>query len=112
MPCDTKLRDGETKDQRSARAQAATERLEAKLKSGSAKVKVGANGAIAFAGWTDEDRDGVADVCAYRRMTAKGSGVLRMAIARAETLAGRKVNPQAIAAGVHSHDGGTTWAKH
>ena len=30
-------------------------------------------------------------------------------IARAEALAGRTVDRKVVAAGVHSHDGGTTW---
>ncbi len=112
MPCDTVLRENETKDQRRARADAATAKLEAALTAGRATVKIGPTGAIAFVGWQAEDRDGVADVCAYRRLVAKRSWPLTQAIARAETLAGRKLNPQVVAAGVHSHDGGATWGKH
>ncbi len=113
MPCDTKLRENETKEQRSARAQASAERLEAALAAGRVKVVINkASGALAFQGWTDEDRDGVADGCIYRRLTAKGSFALKQAVARAETAAGRKLNPQAVAAGVHSHDGGVTWGTH
>jgi hypothetical protein len=33
----------------------------------------------------------------------------KMEIARAEQLAGRAVSAQAVAGGVHSHDGGHTW---
>ena len=112
MPCDTKLREGETQETRSARAQASATRLEAALAAGRARVTIGPNGAIAFTGWPDEERDGVADVCMYRRLTAKGSFALRTAIHRAEAASGRKLNPQAIAAGSHSHDGGKTWGTH
>lgn len=112
MPCDTQLREGETKETRSARAQASAERLEAALAGGRAKVAIGPNGAIAFTGWPDAERDGVADGCIYRRLTAKGSFALRTAIQRAEVASGRKLNPQAIAAGSHSHDGGKTWGTH
>ena len=112
MPCDTKLKAGETKEQRSARASAATVKLEAALTAGRASVRIGPTGAIAFVGWNEEERDGVADVCAYRRLVAKGSWALRQAVARAEATAGRKLNPQAIAAGVHSHDGGKSWGSH
>lgn len=112
MPCDTQLRENETKEQRSARAQAAAERLEAALGAGRVKVTLSPNGALAFTGWSAEERDGVADVCAFRRLTAKGSFALRQAIQRAELASGRKLNPQAIAAGSHSHDGGKTWGTH
>lgn len=112
MPCHTQLRPNETTEQRSERARAATARLEAALTAGRANVVIDKRtGAISFKGWTETDRDGVADACAYRRLTAAGSSALRLAIARAEVQAGRKVNQQAIAEGVHSHDGGVTWGK-
>jgi hypothetical protein len=112
MPCDTVLRENETKAQRSARADAATKRLEEALTAGRARVVIGPNGALAFVGWDGEERDGVADVCAYRRLTNARSWPLRQAIARAETSSGRKLTERAVAAGVHSHDGGKTWGSH
>lgn len=112
MPCDTKLKAGETKEQRSKRADEATVRLEKALTAGRAQVRIGPTGAVAFTGWEGEERDGVADVCAYRRLTAKGSWALRQAVARAEVAQGRKVSAQAVAAGIHSHDGGKTWGSH
>lgn len=72
-------------------------------------VVIGANGAVAFRGWSDAERGGIADTCAYRALSAINSPALRRAVARAEALYGRKVNPQAIASGVHSHDGGNTF---
>jgi hypothetical protein len=112
VPCDTKLRQGETKEQRSARADEATKRLEALLSQGRARVVISPQGAIAFQGWDDADRDGVADVCAYRRLTAASSWALRQAVQKAESAQGRRLNPAAIAGGTHSHDGGKTWGSH
>lgn len=79
------------------------------IREGGVSVVIGANGAVAFRGWTEADRGGIADTCAYRALSAIGSPELRRAVARAEALYGRKVNPQAVAAGVHSHDGGQTF---
>jgi hypothetical protein len=69
-------------------------------------------GAVAFAGMTDAERGGVSDACTYRVIMATGSVLAKQAIARAEQLAGRTVNRQALAAGVHSHDGGHSWSTH
>ena len=63
----------------------------------------------AFSGLTEEERDGVTDACAYRRILVSGSQLALQAIARAEQLAGRGVNKQMVAQGYHSHDGGQTW---
>lgn len=93
-----------------ARVKSAIEKLDAALALGTVKVVVGASGSIAFKGWNTADRDGLADVCAFRRLG--NSPALRKALARAEALAGRKVDPRAINAGVHSHDGGSTWGTH
>lgn len=90
------------------RARAALKRLEAALASGAVKVVIDRQtGALAFAGqW---DRDGVADTCAYRSLTAAHSSALRMAIARAEAMCGMRHSREAMAAGIHSHDGGQTF---
>lgn len=110
MPCDSTPRNPEqTIQERIREAERALKRLEAKLASNLVKVTIGPTGAVAFSGWTD--RDGISDVCAYRSLTATGSSALRMAVARAEAMQGRKVDPRAVAAGVHSHDFGQTWNK-
>jgi hypothetical protein len=109
MPCATP-RKNQTLEQRSNEVQAALKRLERSLQNGAVRVTIGANGAVAFVGWND--RDDVADVCAYRTLAAENSWALRQAVARAEQLSGRKVNPRAVAAGLHSHDNGRTWSKH
>lgn len=85
-------------------------RLEAALSMGAANVVIGRNGAVAFTGWGD--RAGYSDVCAYRRLASQNSPELRRAVARAEAVAGRKIDARAVAAGMHSHDNGATWGTH
>ena len=109
MPCDTRLRSNQTLPQRMAEVESALERLKRYLATGSVRVNIGSNGAIMFNGWND--RDDVTDVCAYRSLSATNSFELKKAVQRAEATSGRKVNPTAIAAGMHSHDG-KTWSKH
>lgn len=109
MPCDTQLNPGQTLEERGREIDRALTRLEAALSNGAVRVNIGANGAVAFGGWAAGDRDRVSDVCAYRLLTAKSSWALRQAVARAEAMSGRRVNTRAVAAGVHSHDGGSSW---
>lgn len=87
-------------------------RLEAMLDDGSVKVVVGPGGSIAFDGWLPQDRGGLSDLCSYRKLAADQSWALRQAVARAEAMAGTSINQQAIASGLHSHDGGSTWSRH
>ncbi len=115
MPCDstprrlTDLRRDQTKAERKAEVTEALGRLEAALRAGSVTLRVGPTGSVVFTGkW---DNRGISDACAYRALTAKGSSELRMAKARAEVQAGRNVDEKAVAAGIHSHDGGKTWGK-
>lgn len=110
MPCDTRLKPRQTISQRKDEVRRATERFIAGLKNGRVKVVVDKKtGAVAFSGLTEEERDGVTDACAYRRILVSGSQLALQAIARAEQLAGRGIDKQKIAAGYHSHDGGLTW---
>lgn len=110
MACMTKLAEGQTLQQRMTQVDQALKRLEQYIQTGTVRIGIGTNGAITFQGW--QDRDGISDVCAFRSLTASNSWVLRQAVLRAEGMQGRKVNPKAIAAGMHSHDGGHTWSKH
>lgn len=110
MPCDTALQEGQTLQAREREVTAALERLERYIQNGTVRVQVGPQGAIALQGW--RDRDGVSDVCAYRCLTLKNSWALKQAVARAEAMTGKKVNPKVVAAGTHTHDGGRTWSKH
>lgn len=109
MACDTTTRQGQSLAQRNAEVTAALRRLESYLQAGRVTVRVGPTGAVAFVGWTD--RDGLSDACTYRVLQFQGSFALRTAVARAEAMAGRKVDQRAILAGHHSHDGGNTWGR-
>lgn len=108
MPCDSRIPKGVTKQQRQQQVKDAVARLEKALQAGTVTVKVGPTGAVSFAGWGKE-RDDVSDLCAYRKLSSASSWALRQATARAEAMAGRKIDPRQIAAGTHSHDGGDTW---
>jgi hypothetical protein len=87
----------------------AIRRLETQLGTGQVKVGIAPNGAVVFQGWAD--RDDIVDACAFRTLQAQSSFALRQAIARAEATSGRRVNANAVAMGLHSHDGGRTWDK-
>lgn len=112
MPCDTRLKPRQTISERKDEVRRATERFIAGLKSGSVRVKIDPKGGIVFDGISAEDRDGVTDACAYRRIMVSGSQLAIQAITKAERLAGRSVNKQLVAQGYHSHDGGNTWHHH
>lgn len=111
MACYLKLKPWQTPATRRVEVKASTARLKAQIAAGKVKVKIGANGGIVFVGWDAADRDGVADVCAFRALQAEGSPELRRAIAAAEVVAGRKIDQTVINSGAHSHDGGKTWDK-
>lgn len=87
--------------------EAAIKRLSKAIGAGTVTLRVGVNGALAIVGW--KDRDGVADVCAIRTLMTQGSWEFRQALAKAEAVAGRKMNLSAVGSGIHSHDGGETW---
>ena len=110
MPCASRIPAGMTLEQRMSQIDRALKRLETSLQSGSVRIQIGPNGAVALANWTD--RDDMTDVCAVRSLLTSNSWALRQAIARAEAMQGRKVNVNAVAAGWHTHDGGNTWGKH
>jgi hypothetical protein len=110
MPCDLRLKPKQTISQRADEVRRMVEKLSAGLASGRYKVVVSRQGAIAFAGLTEAERDGVTDACAYRRIMSTGSQAAKLAIMRAEQLAGVSVNRQVLAHGVHSHDSGVTWS--
>jgi restriction endonuclease Mrr len=110
MPCDTRLKPKQTISERAQEVREAVARIVKQMAQGKVRVVVDkSTGAVAFAGLSATDRDGVTDACAYRRIMSGTSQLAKAAIARAEAMAGKKVNTQAVAQGVHSHDGGTTW---
>ena len=112
MPCDTQLRQGQTISSRAEEIREAVARLSRGLASGAVRVKIGPQGAIAFEGFTDTDRNRVTDACIYRRVMATGTATAKAAIAKAEALSGRAVDRRVIGQGAHSHDGGKTWHGH
>lgn len=110
MACDTQFTSpAQTLTERKEEIKSAIEQLADKLAKGTVKAVVGKNGGIAFSGWLDADRKRITDGCAYRTLMRSGSTAAKMAIMRAEQLAGRPVNKQLVAQGHHSHDGGETW---
>jgi ABC-type hemin transport system ATPase subunit len=109
MPCDTKLKARQTIQERVAEVRRVVEAMAKKLASGQLRAIVGPQGAIAFSGLTETERDGVTDACAYRRIMSGTNALAKAAIAKAEALAGRAVDRKVIAHGHHSHDGGHTW---
>lgn len=88
---------------------AALTRLEQQLMAGTVKVVI-ARGSIALQGWADADRSGVSDLCAYRALA--NSPAMRRAVLKAEAMSGQRIDPRAIASGLHSHDGGQSWSRH
>lgn len=112
MPCDTYRNPQQTAQERQAEIDAALAELERQINSGRVNLVIGPDGGVCFAGWSDADRRGITDVCAFRTLTERASWPLQQAVSTAEMQSGRKVNEQAVAAGVHSHDGGKTWGKH
>ncbi len=112
MSCDTRTLPNQTLTQRKEEVLQAVTRLNGLLARGLVKPKIGPQGAIVFEGWADADRGRVSDACAYRRLMAIGGALAKATIAKAELLAGRSVNKQAVAVGAHSHDGGISWHDH
>ena len=107
MPCMTQptLTELQKASQRTA-----LQRLEQAIGAGTVKVTIGRQGGIALVGWAEADRSGVSDLCAYRALA--NSPAMRRAVLRAEAMNGNKLDPRAIASGLHSHDGGSTWSRH
>jgi hypothetical protein len=109
MACETMRKPRQTLEERIAEITKAVADLERKIASKVVKVVVGPQGAVTFAGWVGDDRSGITDACAYRRIVASGSALTKAALARAEQMSGRSISRQAMSHGVHSHDGGATW---
>ena len=111
MPCDTRRLPNQTLTERKVEITKAVDKLAAALAAGKVKPVIGATGGIAFPGWVEGQTGRVGDGCAYRRLLAGGSVLAKMAIERAETLAGRRVDRQAVAQGLHYH-AGSGWHDH
>jgi hypothetical protein len=109
MPCDTRLKKNQTIQQRAEEIRRVVAGLDVRLRNRQVRPVIGPQGAITFSGWVDDERTGVTDACAYRRLMATGSALAKAEIARAEQIAGRSVDKQVVGQGVHSHDGGQSW---
>jgi hypothetical protein len=113
MACDTQPMKGQTLTERKTQVKEIIAFTDELIRKGKIKIVVDKrSGAIAFDGMTPQERGNVSDACTYRMLMVSGSVLAKQAIARAEQLAGRGVNRQALTNGVHSHDGGHTWSTH
>jgi hypothetical protein len=113
MACDTQPMKNQTLSQRKQQVKEIIAFTDELIRKGKVKVIVDKKtGAILFDGMTPQERGNVSDACTYRVIMATGSSVAKLAIARAEQLAGRGVSKQALANGTHSHDGGHSWSSH
>jgi hypothetical protein len=113
MACDTQPMKNQTLSQRKQQVKEIIAFTDELIRKGKVKVIVDKRtGAILFDGMTPQERGNVSDACTYRVIMATGSPMAKMAIARAEQLAGRGVSRQALTNGTHSHDGGATWSSH
>lgn len=112
MPCDTRLKAGQTITERKSEILSTLAAVQKGLVAGTITPKIGPQGAITFDGLTGSDRNDVTDGCIYRRLMSTGSPLALAKVAQAERLAGRSVNRQAVNHGAHSHDGGRTWHDH
>lgn len=112
MACWLTQAPAQTPAQRKTEVDKAIARIDKFLAARKVKVTVGPQGAVTFDGISDDDRARMSDACIYRLITRKGSAAAKMALARAEQMAGRKIDRAVVNAGVHSHDGGRTWSAH
>ena len=101
MPCDTRLKTGQTITERKDEVRRAASAIDRLIAARAVTVRTGPNGAVTFVGIPDSVRDGLTDACIYRRIMATGSAASKQALAR--------VNPATVRQGVHSHDGGVSW---
>ena len=111
MPCDTyRAAPEQTLTQRKTQVQEIMARVTVLLAKRQIKPVVDRKtGAITFDGIPSVLRQGVSDACIYRRLIAGRNPVAAAELQRAEAAAGRPVNRQALAQGIHSHDGGASW---
>lgn len=109
MPCDTMRKRNQTLAQRKTEVKKRVTAIDKLIATRKVGVKIGPQGAITFTGISEADRDSMTDVCIYNMLKVTGSSAVKMAITKAEVLAGRGVNQDAVKAGIHSHDGGATW---
>jgi hypothetical protein len=99
-------------EQRKKEIKGAIDKLAISVMKRQARIVVGANGSVTIVGWQANDRAGITDACAYRRLLVQGNALVQAELKRAEQIAGRTVDKRMLAQGIHSHDGGNTWSTH
>lgn len=110
MVCETRRRRGQSLNERKLEVKKVIYDINSLIATGKVKPVVDRKtGAIAFQGFDENLRDDVTDACVYRQLMISGSSLTKAKIAQAEAMAGRTVNKEAVAAGIHSHDGGRTF---
>jgi len=105
MPCDTKLKPNQTITQRKLEITEVVDRIQKGLVNRSIRMQLSKDGAVAFVGIADADKNNVTDACIYRRIMATGGALAKAKLAAAQALLGKPV----VTNGAHSHDGGKTW---
>lgn len=115
MSCDIMRRPNQTLTERKDEVKKAITMLDKLIASGKVNVRVGTDGigkgAVVFKGWSDAERAGITDACAFRLLSSSASMMTKLKLQQAQQAAGVSVNRQTLAQGVHSHDGGATWHK-
>lgn len=79
-----------------ARTAAVTETVSKALVAGTVRLQVSARGGIEFSGLGAGLRDGLSDEVIYRNILVNGSASAKAAIARAEQMSGRRVDPKIV----------------
>lgn len=104
MPCDSKpFRPEQSLSDRKAEVKRVVDLVASEIVAGRVVAKIGPNGAIAFQGLTEAMRRGVTDSCVARRIMSGTNALAKQQMARAEMLAGRRVDMKALAGGHHGH---------
>ena len=112
MACWTRVKPKQTPEERRDEVRKTIEKVARGIVDGKYKVVIGPQGAVAFSGVPASERNDVSDACVYRNIMSTGSAMARQLIARAEQLAGRRVDQKALAGGHHGHfdsNGNVSW---
>ena len=111
MACESyRISNEQTEAERREEIDAAIAALEADIAAGKVTVRVGEQGAVAFEGWAAGAEKHIADSCAALTLQYQGSWAYTQAVQAAAAACGTTYSPAAVAAGIHSHDGGATWS--
>lgn len=112
MVCWTFVRPKQTSAERKEEIRLTVEKFARGLAGGTVKAVVGPKGEVAFTGVPTAERNNVSDSCVYRAIMSTGSALARQQIARAEQLAGKRIDQKIVAGGHHGHTdahGNVSW---